>query len=253
MKRLILALTFCALSLPAAAQYDIDNDRSDEYGSNSGSFTIGPRVSNYSTDIDYAGLSIESGRQSSFGLAGELRNNHFVLDFLYDHDPEDGVSVVDILPIEFGKFSRDRAEVTIGYSIAPMFDVQGGVRVDQISLGGEALGGDLFDGQDVEHQALTAGVKFHTPDRRGAVGAYLLARGYLGTMDFGNDGFFDNNDNGEQMDSTGYRAEAGVSIPLGSSNWSLVPAVEIERIQTDDDFLNLDTNRVLLSFVYRMR
>ncbi len=54
-------------------------------------------------------------------------------------------------------------------------------------------------------------------------------------------------------DSTGCRAEAGVSIPLGNSNWSLVPAVEIERLETDNDSLRLDTNRLILNFIYRMR
>ena len=253
MTRLILALAIASLTVQLSAQTrNITNTRSsDEYGSG-GSFSIGPRISNYSTDVDYAGIEIDSGRQSSFGLTGDYRNGAFVLDFLYDHDPENGISVVDLIPIEFGDYSRDRAEVTIGYSIAPMFDVQGGVRIDQISLGGRATGGGFFDGQDVEHQALTAGVRFHTVDRPGALGAYVLGRGYLGTTGFGDGGFFDDS-NDNQIDATGFRAEAGVSIPLGNSNWRLVPAVEIERIETDNDFLRLDTNRLMLSFIYRMR
>lgn len=247
-KRTLLCLTLLAATASLSAQTQQITTSTDGGRSNSG-FAIGPRYSNYSTDVDLFPTSFSSGRQHAFGLAGDYRSgNGFNLDFFYDHDPENGIDVTDILPIELGHFSRNRGEVALGWSLAPQIDIQGGVRLDSISVGGRALGTSVFDGVDVDHQALLGGIKLHTANDPRNVGAYILARGYLGTADFNNAfGYPD------QEDSSGYRGEIGVSIPLGETNWHVVPAFEIERIDTKNDTLRLDTNRVIVNFMYTMR
>jgi hypothetical protein len=52
-------------------------------------------------------------------------------------------------------------------------------------------------------------------------------------------------------DSSGFRAEGGLKIRIGESNWSIVPGVEYDHIETKDFDLRLNTNRFFLNFVYR--
>jgi hypothetical protein len=249
MKRYLVALFTVLAAADAVAQiHSITTTRSRNTSMGPGTFSIGPRYSNYSTDVEIGGATIESGRQHAFGLVGDYRSGDFVLDFLYDHDPENGISLADLLPINFGTYSRDRGEVTVGYMVMPQLAVQGGVRLDQVSIGGRAFNQGLFDNVDFDHQSLVVGAQFQTPSDKPGVGAWLLARGYVGTADFGDDIVGDG-----QRDTTGWRAEAGVSIPLGGSRWQLAPAVEIEHLETDDDFVTLDTNRLMINFIYTMR
>lgn len=248
MNRYVFALIAVLATTELAAQYNITTTRSRTTGPTTGTFSIAPRYSNYSTDVEVGGITIESGRQHAVGVTGDYRSGGFVLDFLYDHDPENGISLADLLPFNFGTYSRDRGEVTVGYMVMPQLAVQGGVRLDQVSIGGRAFGQSLFDNVDFDHQALVAGAQFQTPSEKSGVGAWVLARGYMGTADFGNDIVGDG-----QLDTTGWRAEAGVSIPLGGSRWQLAPAIEIEHLETDNEFVTLDTNRLMVNFVYSMR
>lgn len=207
-----------------------------------GSFSIGPRYSNYSTDVDLGGATLETGRQHAFGLVGGYRSGAFVLDFLLDHDPENGIGIDDFLPFDLENYSRDRVEGTVGWSVLPMLDLQAGVRMDQITLGGLGFDSGFFDSNDLEFQALTAGVNFHTPADR-QVGFYALARFYAGTAKFEDDARGDD-------DATGWRAEAGVAIPIGESAWHIVPGIEKEHLELQEDFLDIDTNRFFVNFVF---
>jgi hypothetical protein len=233
MKKFALTLILAALAIPASAISTDDG------------FRIGPRYSNYSTDADIGLVTIESGRQHSFGLVGDYRAGVFVLDFMFDHDPENGFDVSDLLPLEFGDYSRDRGEFTVGWAAAPIIDLHAGFRIDTFSFGGAALGGDFFDNEDVEHSAILAGVRVQTPAGQ-PFRVYGLFRGYAGTADFGGRGA------GSQEDSTGWRAEGGVEIPIGDSNWRAVPGIEFERIDASPR-LEIETNRFFVNFLYRFR
>jgi hypothetical protein len=203
---------------------------------------MGPRYSNYSTVLDVDLVTIETGRQHSFGLAGEYRSGAFVLDFNWDHDPENGFQITDLLPFDIETYSRDRGEVTIGWMAHPYFDIQAGLRIDQVSIGG--LDGDIFfGGTDFEHTGLALGVKVHTPTNR-PFGLYGLARGYLGSADFGDSGF------GSQEDVTGRRLEGGVVIPMGESKWKAIPGLEYEYLEIGERRIAMETNRFFVSFVY---
>jgi len=206
------------------------------------SFEIGPRVSNYSTHLDSDVLRLRTGRVSSYGLVGGYRSGAFVLDWLYDHDPENGISLSDIV-LDVGEYTRDRGEVTIGFAALPVLDLQGGVRLDQIRIGGvEFLGNPIATDMDIDHQALTAGVRFHSATNRPA-GFYVLARGLIGTAKF-------RDVLRQEADTTGYRGEAGIPIRLGESNWFVVPGAEYEHIEANDVSFRMNTNRVFLNFVY---
>ena len=214
--------------------------------SHASEFSIGPRVSSYSTDIDGGLATLKTGRQSSFGVVGEYRSGQLALDFNFDHDPENGISLSDLI-IDTGNYSRDRGEFTIGYAVAPVLDLQGGVRWDTIRIGGASIFGTTFlSDLDIDHQALTAGLKLHTGDGQ-PVGFYALGRGYLGSAKFDVQGAHVN------TDTTGFRGEAGINIRLGEGNWYLVPGLEYEHLETKDYNLRLNSNRAFLSFVYRSR
>ena len=209
----------------------------------SSSFSIGPRLSNYSTDIEAGPEPFETGRQTAFGVVGDYRTGNFVLDFQFDHDPENGISLSDIV-IDVGNYERDRTEATVGFVIAPTIDVHGGIRFDNIRVGGASIFGTPFlSDLEIDHQALTFGLRFSTEGQ--PVGFYALGRGYLGSAKFDVIGADVN------TDTIGYRGEAGLKIRIGETNWYLQPALEYEHIETDDLDIRIDTNRFMLNFVFR--
>ncbi|HEX6177652.1 MAG TPA: hypothetical protein VF057_04795 [Thermoanaerobaculia bacterium] len=242
MNKFWLGLALILTSAAAEAQMNITTTRGYGMTSDRTGFRIGPRYSNYATDVDIDIFTIESGRQHAFGLVGDYRSGAFVLDFNVDHDPENGLELSDILPIEFGAYERTRGEFTVGWAAAPILDLQAGFRIDTFSVGGVALGGDLFDGEDFDHSAILGGIHVHTPTRR-PFGLYGVARGYVGSIDFGGRGA------SGQVDSTAVRLEGGVEIPIGETNWHAVPGLEYERIEADPD-LKIETNRFFVNFVY---
>lgn len=208
-----------------------------------GTFAIGPRISNYSTDID----PLRTGRQVAFGLLGEYRSGAFVLDFNWDRDSRNGIRLTDIV-VDTSDYTRDRGEVTVGFAAAPFLDLQGGVHLDSIRIGGASIfGADFASDLNIDHQALVGGIRLHTGDYQ-PVGFYGVARGYIGTakLDFAGAPTIDS-------DTNGYRAEAGIPIRLGESNWRVVPGAEYEHIELKDYPMRIDTNRVFLNFVYRSR
>jgi hypothetical protein len=212
-------------------------------------FSIGPRISNFSTRVEGDPLTtFRTGRQTAFGLVGDYRNGNFNLDFAYDRDSSNGANITDIL-IDDADFQRNRGELAIGYSILPVLDLQGGVRFEQLRFGGFSLFGGSFGDVNMDHQALVAGIKLHSTTMNPA-GFYLTARGLVGTAKF--------DDNGNtQKDTSGYRAEVGIPIALGSSNWHLVPGAEYEHFDTKTfglgQQIRLDSNRVFLNFVFSTR
>ena len=233
---------FCAAAAGAQTQ-NIQTTRSN-YGS-SGVFTIGPRLSNYSTDIRESVTPLKTGRQTSFGLVGDYRNGNFVLDFLYDHDPSNGISIVDLI-VDTGNYSRDRGEVTVGFAATPFLDLQGGVRIDSTRVGGVVvIGFPVSTDINIDNQALTGGIKFHTDGM--PLGFFVTARAFVGSakVDFG----LGNNN----TDTSGYRGEAGLNIRIGDSAWAVQPGYEYDHFETKDFGIRMNTNRLFLNFVYRSR
>ncbi|HEU4522636.1 MAG TPA: hypothetical protein VFT12_11575 [Thermoanaerobaculia bacterium] len=232
------------LTLSSAAQAQMQIRTTPAYGgaTDRSGFSIGPRYSNYATDVDMGIVTIETGRQHAFGLVGEYRSGAFVLDFNWDHDPEDGLEISDILPIDFGQYERDRGEFTVGWAAAPILDLQAGFRMDTFSLGGSVFGGDFFDGEDFDHSAILFGIAAHTPTKR-PFGLYGKLRGFIGSVDFDSSLF------ASQIDSTGWRAEGGVEIPIGDSQWTAVPGFEYEWLEADPE-VTVETNRFFVNFVY---
>jgi len=212
------------------------------------SFEIGPRVSNYSTDLDSGLTRLKTGRVSAYGLVGSYRTGSLVFDWMYDHDPQNGINLTDIV-LDVGDYERDRGEVTVGFRILPSLDLQGGVRFDQVRIGGVSFfGNGIGIDFDVDHQAIVGGVKFHTATN-GPAGFYLLGRAMVGDAKFRNGIAADD----EDASTTGYRAEAGIPIRLGESNWSIVPGAEYEHWEANDVSFRMNTNRVFLNFVYSSR
>ena len=226
-----LAVALTLASLPVTAQ----------------TFTMGARYSNYSTDVSAEALdfvSLETGREGSFGIFGDYRAGRVVLNASYDRDTSSGIAL-SFLPIDLAEYSRNRFEGALGYAVTPWVDIEGGVRLDTVEVGGT-----LFFDQDLEldHQALAVGINLHTPTIR-PVGWYGLVRGYLGTADINVLGV------SADTDTTGFRVETGVQIPLGLSGWQVIPAVEFERIETDrdnilDPGIELESNRLILMASY---
>ncbi len=248
MRNLLAAILSLACAGALAAQTsDLDIRKTPNGGSAPSTFSIGPRVSNYSTDLREAFTPMKTGRQSSFGLIGGYRSGAFVLDFLYDHDPENGIGVTNLI-VDTGNYSRNRGELTVGYAAAPVLDLQGGVRIDHTRVGGIViLGNPVATDLDVDHQALTAGLRFHTEPN--PVGFYALARAFVGSakLDFG-DG------NGSvNSDTSGYRGEAALDIRLGDSTWTVQPGYEYDHFETKDYGVRMNTNRFFLNFVYHSR
>ncbi len=210
-------------------------------------FTLGARYSNYATEIEAQALdfvTLDTGRESSFGIFGEYRAGRAVVHGSYDRDDSSGIAL-SFLPIDLAEYSRSRFEGTLGYAVTPFIDIEGGVRVDSVEFGGI-----LFFSQDLEfdHQALVLGINLHTPTIR-PIGWYGLVRGYLGTADLNLLGV------STDTDTTGFRVETGVQIPLGLSGWQIIPAIEYERIETDrssllDPGIELESNRLMLMASY---
>lgn len=209
-------------------------------------FSIGPRYSNFSTDVDAGLVTEKTGRQSSYGVTGDYRNGGLVLDFMYDHDSSDGVSVVELIGLDAGTYSRGRGEATVGYAALPFLDLQVGARSESVRVGGATLfGNNLFSTLDLDHQAIVYGARLHSPASR-PFGVYGGARGYLGSARFDQA-----NASGKTTDdTTGYRFEGGLSIPLGESAWSVDPGLEYEHIETKTTGVKLDTNRFLVNFIW---
>jgi len=244
MRHFTLAILLVACAGAAAAQTSDLDFKTAPGGQSSGSFEIGPRISNYSTNVN-ALTPLQTGRQSSFGMVGAYRNGAFVMDFLYDHDPENGISVTDLV-VDTGNYSRDRGELTVGFAAAPFLDLQAGLRIDSARVGGiVVLGNPVSTDLSIDHQALTAGLRFHTDPA--PVGFFLMGRGFVGSakLDFG-EGKVD-------TDTNGYRAEAGLEIRIGESFWSVQPGYEYDHFQTKDFGVRMNTNRLFLNFVYRLR
>lgn len=240
-----LLLSFMLLVIAGAAEAQMQIRTTPAYGvTDRGGFRLGPRYSNYSTDVDVAILTVDSGRQHSFGLVGDYRSGAFVLDFNFDHDSENGLQLSDLLPFDFASYERDRAELTVGWAALPVLDLQAGFRLDSFTVGGEGFGGGFFSGESLSHSGIVVGVHVHTPTRR-PFGLYGTARALIGTMEF--------DDIGLSQDATGWRAEGGVEIPIGDSQWHAVPGLEIERLQADGLGINIDTNRFFVNFVYSFR
>ena len=244
MRTTLLAVLGILSAAAASAQIQTIQTTRGSYGS-SGIFTFGPRLSNYSTDIHEAITPLKTGRQSSFGLVGDYRNGNFVLDFMYDHDPSNGVSVVDLI-IDTGNYSRDRGEVTVGLAVTPFLDLQGGVRIDSTRIGGiVVVGFPVSTDMHIDNEALTGGVKFHTDGI--PLGFFVTARAFLGSakVDFG--------PGNSNTDTSGYRAEAGLNIHIGDGAWSVQPGYEYDHLETKDFGIRMNTNRLFLNFVYRRR
>jgi hypothetical protein len=202
---------------------------------------LGGRYSSYSTDITMPLSSVETGRGSSIGFIATYRNSGFVLNGSVDHDFNNGVTLVDVLPIDFGDYERDRGELTVGYSVAPVLDVEAGVRLDKISVGG--IFSDLIEDLDFDHQAITGGITLHSPTIR-PIGWYVSGHGYVGSADFQVSG------DDVSDDTFGYKVEAGVPIPVGVSGWEITPGVEFERLETDKWDIEFETNRFFINFGY---
>ena len=242
MRTTVLAVIGILCVAAASAQTQNIQTTRGNYGS-TGVFTFGPRLSNYSTDIREELTPLKTGRQSSFGLVGDYRNGNFVLDFMYDHDPSNGVSIVDLI-VDTGDYSRDRGEVTVGFAAAPFLDLQGGVRIDSTRVGGVVvIGFPISTDVHIDNQALTGGIKFHTDGI--PLGFFVTARAFLGSakVDFGL--------GNQNTDTSGYRGEAGLNIRIGESAWSVQPGYEYDHFETRDFGIRMNTNRLFLNFVYR--
>lgn len=206
---------------------------------------FGGRYSNYATDVEIAGVTLDPGRESSLGLVLDLRQGRFVLRAQLDHDFEGGFSPLDFLPIDFAEYSRDRFEAVAGYAVAEAIDLEAGVRIDSFEIGGlNFFNNNLFGDFSFDHEAVAVGIHLHSP-RAANVQWYLSGRGYLGTVESDDLGFR------ASTDSTGFRIEAGLPIRVGESRWVVTPGLEYERIETDDFDLEFETNRLFLNFTYR--
>lgn len=239
----IVFISAAALSAQTGSSINTINTNRSGGPASSGVFTIGGRLSNYSTNVREASTPIKTGRQNSFGAVGAYRNGPFVLDFNYDHDPENGLSIVSLI-VDTGNYSRDHSEVTAGYSPAPFLDLQGGLRFDTSRIGGVSVFGNrVATDLNIDHQALTGGIRLHTDTA--PLGFFVAGRGFIGSakVDLG----FGKNDS----DTSGYRGEAGLNIRLGESAWSVQPGYEYDHFETKDLGIRMNTNRLFLNFVYR--
>ncbi|HEY3054641.1 MAG TPA: hypothetical protein VGK31_01785 [Thermoanaerobaculia bacterium] len=242
MRRALFLLIVC-FAAAANAQIQTINTTRSGGPAGSGVFSFGPRISNYSTDVRETLTPLKTGRQSSFGAVGDYRNGLFVLDFMYDHDPENGISIASLI-VDTGNYSRDRGEVAVGFAATPFLDLQGGLRIDSARVGGIAVfNNPVSTDLNIDHQALTAGIRFHTEPR--PVGFFVLGRGFIGTakLDVGT-GDLD-------TDTSGYRGQAGLNIRIGESAWAVQPGYEYDHFETKNYGVRMNTNRFFLNFVYR--
>jgi hypothetical protein len=233
-------------SLIGLALFSLVTSATAQSTGNSG-FSIGPRISNYSTRFNAAETTVKTGRQNGLGIVGDYRSGDFILDFMWDRDPENDLRLTDDI-IDLGRYERTRAEATIGYAFSPSFDLQAGARYDRFKLGGATFfGNPFFNDLEVKHQALTGGVHFHTRDFE-SVGYSLIARAYYGTADFSVTG-----PGVDDPGTYGVRFEGAVSIRLSDSQWYVVPGLEYEKLSSEDEVLDLDTNRIFIKLIYKSR
>ena len=237
MEKRLLAILF-VLASAVSIRADLDPAPQDKRG---GGFSIGPRFSNYSTEADIDIGGIDTGRENAFGFVAGYRSGQLVFDLQLDHDPENGISLIDLLPIDFADYERDRFEVTAGWAALPALDLQAGFRFDTFNLGG----GFDVSSSSLEHSALAAGIHVHTPKNE-PFGVYGLVRGYIGELqdddaDFGNR---------NEMDTAATRIEGGIILPIGESPWRVVPGVEFERIEAEDAGITFETNRFFVNVIY---
>jgi hypothetical protein len=239
MEKRLLAILF-VLASAVSSRADLDPAPQDRRGEG---FSIGPRFSNYSTEVDIDVGGIDTGRENAFGVVGGYRSGQLVFDFQLDHDPENGISLIDLLPIDFSNYERDRFEATVGWAALPALDLQAGFRFDTLDLGR----GFNFNSSSLEHSALAAGIHVHTPSNE-PFGVYGLVRGYIGELQFQDDD--DDFGSRNEIDSTATRIEGGIILPIGESAWRVVPGVEFERIEAEDLGMTFETNRFFVNVVY---
>jgi hypothetical protein len=211
-------------------------------------FSIGPRVSSFSTDVDgEAGYSVKTGRENAFGIVGDYRTGRFMLDFSWDTDSSEGLNFTTVF-IDVSDYQHQRGEFAGGYAVTPFLDLQAGFRDESYQIGGFSFLGSSFGSNlNFDHQALIGGLHFHS-DLRQQVVAHVKVRGYIGSAKF-------DNSLGQriQTDTTGWLGEASADIRFGESNWYIVPGAEWDRVETSDYDLRFNTNRFLLSVLYRSR
>jgi hypothetical protein len=176
-RRTLFLLIVCFAAVADAQIQTINTTRSGG-PADSGVFSFGPRVSNDSTDVRETVTPLKTGRQSAFGAVGDYRNGAFVLDFTYDHDPENGISIASLI-VDTGNYSRDRGEVTVGFAATPFLDLQGGLRIDSARVGGIAVfNNPVSTDLNIDHHGLTAGIRFHrAAGRLDSTSASARARG----------------------------------------------------------------------------
>ena len=248
MKTLALSLIFMAMAAGApgqvTAQSQIPPDQRAKIEAANG-FRLGARYANYATAADIGLFTVDSGRQYSLGVLGSYRAGVFVLDFNWDHDAETGVDIGDFLPADAGSYSRDRGEITVGWSAWEYFDIQGGFRFDRFDITGVTLGNEVFEPGNVENNMILGGVHVHTPAYY-PWGAYGVLRGYFGSATFTSGGF------NEEIDSSAWRLEGGLEIPVGNSNLRVIPGLEFEEVDVQPRFSTY-TNRFFVTLQYKFR
>jgi hypothetical protein len=206
-------------------------------------FSIGPRWSNYSTRVEArTAPTARTGRLNAAGVVGGYRNGAFLLDFQYDHDPENGIGLSNVI-VDTGDYQRDHGEVTVGLSRG--VDLFAGLRFESLRVGGATvLGTNVAADLDIDHQAIVVGARLGKPIAR-PIGFYAMARGYVGVAKYRQ-----LSARVTDIDTTGFHAEAGVPIAIGESAWSAVPGIEYEEIRGERADLHWKTNRFFINFIY---
>ena len=117
--------------------------------------------------------------------------------------------------------------------------------MDDVSISGFGLGSGFFDVETFEFQGLVVGANLHTPQTR-PFGAYGLGRWYQGTGEFADSPR-------SNYDTSGWRFEGGIMIPIGQSQWTAIPGLEREHLEVQEGDFSIDTNRFFLNFVWTSR
>lgn len=204
---------------------------------------FGGRYSNYQVDVSIIELGIDADRASSVGVIGSWESGPLVFRGFVDHDFEANFSLFDFL--EIVDYERDRAEVSIGYRITDNLDLEGVARYDSIDVGvGDLFGDDLtasFDGAQIG-----AGVTFQSsPDA--AFGWRLTGRYFVGQVDV---------EEFDSVDVNTLRLEAAFPIRITDTPWTILPGIEYEQLETDDQFfsegflLDIEGNRFFIGLLY---
>lgn len=204
---------------------------------------FGGRYSNYEVDFTSLGISVQTDRANSIGLFGSHRSGPLVFSGYVDHDFDADVGLFDFFDV--ASFERDRAEVSLGYGITDFVDLEGALRYDAITVGVA----DFFTESataDVEGAQLGIGASFHSsPDAR--YGWLVRARYYFGEVDV---------TDFASLDVSTIRLEASFPIRIPDTPWVIVPGVEWEQFETDDQFfssgflLDIESNRFMIGLAY---